>query len=188
MGCILGYYENSFNAVPVSINNCHVRYRMINVQGANGEVRIGGLVGDIEGAHAGLNISESYVEMPNITINGNTIYFGGLVGYNGNANASISQSYWIGNEISLNATNNVLAGGLMGFKGNAPLFASKIKVQGRIVASSVSGAKRFVGALVGEYSRNDLANITNDTISNFSASMNEVEISPIGYWGTNLAN
>lgn len=188
MGCIFGYYENSSNAVTVSINNCLVRYRMINVQGANGEVRIGGLVGDIEGAHAGLNISESYVEMPNITINGNTIYFGGLVGYNGNANASISQSYWIGNEISLNATNNVLAGGLMGFKGNAPLFASNIKVQGRIVASSVSGAKRFVGALVGEYSRNDLANITNDTISNFSASMNGVKISPIGYWGTNLAN
>lgn len=188
MGAIFGYYENSSISTTLAIENCNVRYQSINVQGAGGEVRVGGLISDIEGNKAVLNLNGCHVEMPSIAVEGRLIYWGGLVGFNGNANAYISQSSWICDEISLHATSNIMAGGIMGTKGGSALSASGIKVQGRIDARSDSGAKRFVGALVGEYSANHLATIENDTVSGFSASMNGTGVESIGYWGTNLAN
>lgn len=189
MAALIGSSENFGGSGTLTLRNCTVRLQSVTITEVSGQVNIGGLIASFSGT-SNYSISNCQVDVPEIDIIGRTIYFGGIIGVANSINPNITSSSVIiaqDSEATLTATKNIIAGGLIGGKTGGNFTATNNAVEGRIVATSESGAKRFIGSLIGEYSNQGVSTTTGTITTNFTASLNGNEVTPINNYGTNLA-
>lgn len=180
-------YNGSANSM-VTISDCSVNIGSFSDGGA-GDVYFGGLIGCLESS-VEVRISNCHVSTSNLGVEGKNIWWGGLIGLNGgrNKSTSIENSSWTRKEnstITFNARNYVKLGGLIGQKTNFSFQINSCVVSGRFEVTAVSDVN-YVGSLIGQYGSLGSATFSGDNnTSEFSASLNDVEIRPINYFGNN---
>lgn len=133
--------------VTRTLSNCIVNIGQFEDGNATGEVYFGGLVGQFSPE---LVITDCHVILSDVTIDGSSIWFGGMVGSSVAKALTISGSSgssWRAGSLTLNASN-AYVGGLVGAKISGRFNASNC-VLGANVNATVQGTDRYFGNLVG---------------------------------------
>lgn len=130
-----------------TFSNCVVKIGQFEDGNAASEVYFGGLVGQFSPE---LVITDCHVILSDVTIDGSSIWFGGMVGSSVAKALTISGSSgssWRAGSLTLNA-RNACVGGLVGAKISGRFNASNC-VLGANVNATVQGTDRYFGNLVG---------------------------------------
>lgn len=188
VGAIEACNPNS-SSTTKTFTNCTINIGRFNDGDAIGNVYFGGLIGCL-GSSVEVRLSNCHVSTSNLSVNGNNIWWGGLIGFNGGMNKAtkIENSSWSCREnttITFSAGNYVKLGGLIGQKTHYSFQIDGCVVSGRFEVTAVSNTN-YVGSLIGQYGSLGSATFSGDNnTSEFSASLNDVEIRPINYFGNN---
>lgn len=161
-----------------TFSNCVVNIGQFEDGNAASEVYFGGLVGQFSPK---LEITDCHVTLPDVTIDGSFIRFGGMVGSSATNALTISGSSWRAGSLTLNASN-ACVGGLVGAKSSGQFNASNC-VLGANVNATLQGTYRYFGNLVGRFNTQAQAQSSNITTS-ISFTLNGDTITP-GDFGIN---
>ena len=177
-----GLIASMENDSTLYLNNCTIHYGSVNIDSTAGSIYFGGLIGEVKK----IEITNCHVTNSTTTMKGRSLWWGGLIASIGSSvNTVVTSSSWTGTT-TIRATNNILLGGLIGNKARGTLTATGCEVTGRFEATS-SGAKKFIGSLIGEYANPGTISTNNITTSAFTASLDGNELNDISFFGSNLA-
>jgi len=158
---IAGLISDIASGGTLTLSNCSVSISSVNISSATSTIYFGGLLGNVE---AVTNFTNCHVSaLSNINVNGGALYCGGLIGYHGSTKSTMTSSSWNGNLV-LTSSSTIRAGGLIGFKSTQSFKSTDCEVSGSINAQA-NGVTNYLGALIGQYTSKNSADITNLTKS-----------------------
>lgn len=152
MGALVSEYDNQTSGGhgTIYISNCSINISSTIIEGVNGNIIFGGIIGAINGGVAKHSISNCTVNIAGQSISApnKTIRWGGFIGSTATAETIIDKSN-ITTETVLNSKYAYI-GGFIGNKSGSKLTASRSTSSGHI-SETVSGTK-YLGSMIGFYS------------------------------------